>query len=117
MKYKVIFYEDSKNKCPVEEFIDSLDTKMRAKVFSYIEILEDKGSNLRPPFSELLDDGIYELRVKLGTNITRTLYFFTEGRKIILTNGFIKKTQKTPKKEIDLAKKRRADYLERIGNE
>ncbi|MBQ5564448.1 MAG: type II toxin-antitoxin system RelE/ParE family toxin, partial [Clostridia bacterium] len=41
------------------------------------------------------------------------LYFFVIGKKVILTNGFIKKTQKTPKREIDLAKKYRADYLER----
>jgi len=44
------------------------------------------------------------------------LYFFYHGREIILTNGFIKKTQKTPKKEIELAKKYRDDYLRKAGN-
>ena len=49
----------------------------------------------------------------MGTNISRVLYFFVVGQKVILTNGFIKKTQKTPKKEITLAKKYREDYIER----
>lgn len=56
---------------------------------------------------------MFEIRGKSGNNITRVLYFFYYDGKIILTNGFIKKTQKTPKKEIQLAKKRRADYIER----
>ena len=65
------------------------------------------------PYSEKLEDGIFELRAKVGSDISRVLYFFVVGRKIILTNGFIKKTQKTPKSEIELAKKYRADYLSR----
>jgi phage-related protein len=55
-------------------------------------------------------DGIFELRTIQGNNITRILYFFVVGKQIVLTNGFIKKTQKTPKKEIELALKYRDDY-------
>lgn len=86
MKYEVIFYEDEKGKCPVEDFLDSLDVKMRYKVVSYIDLLKDYGPNLRASYNE------------------------------ILTNDFVIKTQKTPRKEIDLAKKRRKDYLERKGD-
>ena len=68
------------------------------------------------PYSEELENGIFELRAKVGSDISRVLYFFVVGRKIILTNGFIKKTQKTPKSEIELAKKYRADYLSREEN-
>lgn len=71
---------------------------------------------MREPYSKYLEDGIFEIRAKIGTNITRVLYFFYHGREIILTNGFIKKTQKTPKKEIELAKKYRDDYLRKAGN-
>lgn len=56
-------------------------------------------------YSKHLEDGIFEVRGKIGNDISRVLYFFYINEKIILTNGFIKKTQKTPKKEIDLAKK------------
>lgn len=81
---------------PVEKFLDSLDIKMRAKMFGMIELLQEKGNKLREPYSKHLDDGIFELRCKVGNDITRVLYFFYYEGQIILTNGFVKKTQKTP---------------------
>ena len=72
-----------------------------------------EGPSLREPYSKHLEDGIFEIRTKFGSDITRVLYFFVIGRKIILTNGFVKKTQKTPASEIALAKQYRADYLSR----
>lgn len=101
--------------CPIREFLDSLDNKMRAKLLRTIMLLEQNGNELREPYSKCLDSGIFELRAKQGTDITRVLYFFMVGHKIILTNGFIKKTQKTPKSEIELAKKYREDYMNREG--
>lgn len=62
------------------------------------------------PYSEYPEDGIFEIRAKQGSGITRVLYFFYSGSRIILTNGFVKKTQKTPKKEIIMAKKFRTEY-------
>ncbi len=114
-KYEVIFYEKSDGKCPVEEFLDRQDFKMRAKLVGLLEILQEKGNCLREPYSKHLDDGIFELRGKVGNNITRVLYFFYCDGKIVLTNGFVKKTQKTPTKEINLAKKRRKDFIERMN--
>ena len=61
-------------------------------------------------------DGIFELRAKVGSDISRVLYFFFVGRKIILTNGFIKKTQKTPRGEIEKANTYRKEYLSRKEN-
>lgn len=113
--FEVIFYEKENGDCPVEEFIDSLDVKMRAKMIGLLELLEEKGNQLREPYSKPIDDGIFEIRCKVGNNITRVLYFFYYEGKIILTNGFIKKTQKTPPEEIKLAKERRADFKERMG--
>ena len=113
MKFTVEFYEKENGEIPVINFIDSLEPKMGAKVLSLIEILEEKGNQLRLPYSECLEDGIFELRCKFGSDITRTLYFFYEGANIILTNGFVKKTQKTPVQETKLAKLRREDYLSR----
>ena len=71
------------------------------------------GSKLREPTSKPLDDGIMELRAKVGSDISRVLYFFVVGNKAVLTNGFIKKTQKTPRAEIEIAKKYKNDYLSR----
>lgn len=79
----------------VEEFIDGLDVKMRAKVFGRLELLEEYGSQIGMPFSRHLEDGIFELRLAQGGNTVRILYFFAVGRTIVLTHGFVKKTRRT----------------------
>ncbi len=113
-KFEVEFYTKANGEKPAKDFILGLDVKMRAKVLGIINVLEEKGNQLREPYSKHLDDGIFEIRGKVGTDITRVLYFFCYGKKIIMTNGFIKKTQETPKQEIRLAKLYRKDYLERV---
>ena len=112
-KFKVLFYQKADGSEPVKQFLNSLDKKMRAKMVRTIEALQNNGNDLREPYSKHLDDGIFELRAKVGTDISRVLYFFFICQRVILTNGFIKKTQKTPKKEINLAKKYRNDFLQR----
>ena len=111
--FTVEFYNTQNGKEPVSDFLDSLDYKMRAKLVSLLELLEEKGTSLRMPYSSYLEDGIFELRCIQGNNITRVLYLFYIDKQIIITNGFIKKTQKTPRKEIELAKSRRADWFRR----
>ena len=113
--FLVEFYEQENGERPVEEFLNSLDIKMRSKLLMVLKVLQEKGNQLREPYSKHLEDGIFEVRGKVGNDISRVLYFFYHGGKIILTNGFIKKTQKTPRSEIMKAKKYRADYLERYG--
>ena len=76
------------------------------------------GPLLRELYSKPLENRIFELRTKQGSDITRVLYFFIVGKKAaVLPNGFIKKSQKTPKAEKELAKKYKADYERRYGNE
>lgn len=112
-KFEVEFYTKDNGEKPAKDFILDLDVKMRAKILGLIDVLEEKGIELREPYSKHLEDGIFEIRGKVGTGISRVLYFFYCGKKIILTNGFVKKKQKTPRKEIELAKKHRKDFLER----
>ena len=91
---------------PVKTFLDSLDPKMRAKTVMVIQLLEEYGNVLREPYSKHLENGLF-------AQITRIIYFFFRGDKAILTNGFIKKTQKTPGAEIRKAALYRQDYLKR----
>lgn len=114
-KFTVEFYEKENGEKPVELFLNKLDIKMRSKLLMILKILQEKGNLLSEPYSKHLDDGIFEIRGKVGSDISRVLYFFYFGGKIIVTNGFIKKTQKTPSKEIEKAKCYRKDYLERFG--
>lgn len=115
-EFEIIFYTTDKGEKPVVDFLDSLDKKMRAKMLLSIRVVRENGYQARMPYSEELEDGIFELRAKSGSDISRVLYFFMIGRKIVLTNGFIKKTQKTPKNEIEKAKRYRDDYLSREEN-
>lgn len=115
--YEILFYDTDDGRCPVQEFLDSLEPKLLAKTFRTIDLLELNGPQLREPYSKPLGDRIFELRAKQGSDITRVLYFFVIGKKVVLTNGFIKKAQKTPKAEKELAKKYRTDFERRYGNE
>ena len=115
MKLEAVFYEKEDGTEPAREFILSLGEKMQAKMVRTISLLEENGTELREPFSKPLGDGIFELRAKVGTDISRVLYFFVINRQAVLTHGFIKKTQKTPVAEIERAKRYRSEYLSREG--
>ena len=114
--FTVMLYETEDGKTPVEDWISSLEPKMRAKLIAMLELLEEMGNALRKPYTESLGDGIFELRVIQGNNISRVLFFFYIDQRIIVTNGFIKKQRKTPSSEIQIAKNRRMDFLRREKN-
>lgn len=113
----LVFYRLPNGDKPVKLFLDSLDDKMRAKALYGLSILEEFGSQLREPYSKPLGDGLFELRIKFASDITRIFYFFVVDNKIILTNGFIKKTMKTPRGELELARKYKVDYERRHKSE
>ena len=97
------------------EFLKTLPLKIKAKVDRDIGILKEFNIKLREPLVKPLKNGIFELRTQVGADAVRTLYFFYDGQKIILTNGFIKKTNKTPSKEIETALEYKKDYEKRSG--
>lgn len=117
MKYTIEFYSTSNGIEPVKTFMESLEPKMIAKLLRVIELLENNGTDVRQPYSRYLKEGIFEIRVKQGNDVVRVLYFFVRGGKIILTNGFVKKTVKTPRIEFEKAKKYKADYERRCCND
>jgi len=116
-EFDVKFYDKADGSKPAKDFIVELPPKMRAKMLRMVDMLETNGSELREPYSKHLDDGIFELRAQVGTDISRVLYFFVIGREAILTHGFIKKTQKTPPSEIERAKSCRTEYIGREENQ
>ena len=90
---------------------------MRIKAIDSLELLEEYGNQLKMPYSKFLEDGIFELRIKFASDITRIFYFFYVENRIIVTNGFVKKTQRTPKDELIKAKKYKKDYERRHMHE
>lgn len=114
MGWEVEYYKRENGDIPVLDFLLSLNPKMRAKAFSEIELLQRHGPNLREPFVKPIKGedykGIFELRVKFASDITRIFYFTFRKNTFVLLNGFIKKSEKTPQREIDKAKRYKDDY-------
>ncbi len=109
-KIEIIFYQKANGSKPAEEFIESLSKSEKKKIYHVVDMLSDRGGDLRMPYSRYLEDGIYELRA----NASRVLYFFIVRSSAVLTNGFTKKTNKTPRDQIEKAKRYREDYSIRL---
>lgn len=116
--YEIEFYETEDGKCPIWDFLEALrlkaptnkDARIQHKQASlYIELLQQNGTHMNAEITKHLDDGIWELRP--GNN--RVFYFFYQNDTYVLLHQFRKKSQKTPKREIEKAKSERNDYLRR----
>lgn len=114
MMFTIEYYEKSDKTKPVEEFILSLNDKLKVKVLRDLKLLQEFGNELRKPQSTMISNGIFELRSKVSTNIIRIFYFFIIGKTIVLTNGYLKKQQKLSKKDFELALKYKEDYMKRM---
>jgi len=116
MKRLIKFYKTSAGNCPIEEFLDSLPGKVVQKITWVLSIVEEFDIVPKKYFKKLENSqNVYECRIDFGGNTYRLLGFFHSGTFIVLTNGFMKKTQKTPKDEIDLCVRRMNDFLVRGG--
>ena len=108
------FYRLPNGQSPIEIFLDSLTGKQSQKVLWVLQLIEELESVPRQYFKKLVDrEGLWEVRIQFGNDIFRLLGFFDGGTLLILTNGFAKKTQKTPPQEIALAVRRKNDYFAR----
>ncbi len=110
------YYLTDSGRSPVEEFIKLLNRRTRQKFFAGVELLEKFGKKLPEPHAKCIGNDIYELRVRGQEGHIRVLYFFFCQETVIFTNGFVKKTNKTPKKEKQLALSRKKIYFERMKN-
>lgn len=112
----IIFYKTQNGGCPVEEFLDSLAAKQARKVTWVLNLVETLDMVPIQYFKKLEGTAdIWEVRVDFGSDTFRLLGFMDRGNLVILTNGFAKKTQKTPTAEIKLAEQRKTDYLNNRG--
>ena len=109
-KKKAIYYENSKGEKPVEEFINSLDVKIRAKLLARIEFLEEHWHELRRPLIDIVEDDLWELRVQFAKNKIRVIYVYMFKDCIVLLHSFIKTTGPIPENDKLLAKKRMIDF-------
>ena len=114
IEYKIKFYKNSQNsKELVLEYLEKLDQKNKAKILKHIEFLRQNKGYLDEPYSKHITGKIRELRVDFSHNRHRIFYFAFFNKTIVLLHSFLKKTNKTPKKEI---KKAVNNYQDTINN-
>ena len=113
MNRTVVFYRTVDGKCPVQEFIDSLPGKVAQKIVWVLKLLEDLEIVPSSYFKKLVGtEEIWECRIQFGSNTYRIFCFFIDNS-VILTHGFVKKSQKTPAGEIERAEAYRRDFFKR----
>ena len=114
IKRTVVFYKTADGKCPVKGFLDSLSGKAAQKVTWVLKLLEDMEAVPSTYFKKLVNtDEIWECRAQHGSNAYRIFCFFSDRSIVVLTHGFMKKSQKTHKREIERAESYRKDYIKR----
>jgi phage-related protein len=112
---EVNFFKSDSGRSPVEEFLDSLTSKQALKVAWVINLVEDMEVVPSQYFQKMKNtDDLWEVRVKVGSNIFRLLGFFDGQKLVVLSHAFQKKTQKTPKQAIQLAEERKRTYFKRM---
>jgi len=106
MKWKITFYNDR-----VESQTLKLPSGILANFLHIAEMIEESGPNLGKPYVGRLDSGLYEIRAKGKEGIGRSMYCMASGKEIVILHTFIKKSQKTPRKDLDIAKKRMKEVI------
>jgi phage-related protein len=115
MDWIVEYYRDAGGNEPAKDFINSLPANTQVKILRIIRMLRDYGVLLKEPYTKQIKGKIRELRIKDSQGDIRVLYFTYTGRRFILLHGFIKKSDKTPEREIEIAEKRMNDFIQRGG--
>lgn len=114
-EWLVVFYVDEKGNEPVLEFLGACDWKTKARFDWSIEQLRLRNVMARPPLVRHIEGKLWELREESKTNIYRLFYVFLSGQRILFLHGFQKKSQKTPRREIETAIARLEDFIQREG--
>lgn len=115
MEFEIVYYENNLGRKPVEEFLLELkkaNNPLAAQAFRGLDKLKSRNYH-KEPLSKHIEPGLRELRVKAESGILRIIYTFDKGRVIILLHAFVKKQQKTPTKELEIARKRLKELKER----
>lgn len=109
--WSIEYYEQASGKRPVEDFLDSLDTKSQARIARTLDLLQEFGIKLGMPYTKHLEKQLWELRARHVRNRYRIIYFLYTGQTFILLHGFTKKTGAVPRADMEIAESRRNDYL------
>lgn len=111
-QWKIEFYQLPDGSSPVLAWFLEQEPKVQAKFAQIFDLLQEHGTSVGMPYvRSITKSKLFEIRAEVDTNIYRILYFAYTGRRFILLHGFQKKTQKTPKQELETAKNRLKTFL------
>ncbi len=113
--WSIVFYVEESGASPVEQFLDELDRATQRRFEQSIEWLLVRNISAREPLVRHLEGGLWELREESRSNIYRIIYAFMSNRRILFLHSFQKKTQRTPRREIELAERRLRNFIQREG--
>jgi len=111
--WNIEYYQSEAGRSPVVEFIDSLEATAKARVARTLDLLEEFGIELGMPYARHLEKHLWELRARQGRNRYRIIYFLATGQTFVLLHGFTKKAGPVPRSDMEMAERRRDDYLSR----
>jgi hypothetical protein len=114
MDWQVDFYEDAESNYPVEQFLDELTEKHRAKLLALIKMLKEYGPTLPFPYSSQVEGKLRELRTQVGKTRLRILYFGDANQVFQLLHGVVKDTQKLEESDIREARNRMTQHENRL---
>lgn len=107
MNWNIDFYDG------VMDAILGMPPKIQARMLKLLDLIEEHGANLGSPHTKPMGDGLFEIRAKAKEGIGRGFFCYMDGPNIQVLHAFVKKSQKTPKKDLDLAK----DRMKEVKNE
>lgn len=107
---RTIYYEDTKGRKPVKEFIDQFDDKTKAKILARIRYLEEHWYEVRRPVVDKIDKDLYELRIVFSWNKIRIFYAFMFKDYVVLLHGLQKKKDNIPENDKLKAQNRMIDF-------
>ena len=119
--WQIEYYARKNGDIPVLNFLLLLPPKMRAKAYSEIELLKEHGTSLRAPYVKSIKSkrykGLYELRTRFASDSSRIFYYLHNQNTFVLLHAFLKKSNSTPKTELEKALKNKMDCEKRCNDE
>ena len=111
--WEIQYFETANGRRPVQEFVDALDARSKAKIARTLDLLEELGVKLGMPYAKHVEGDMWEIRTRVGSNQYRIIYFLFAGGAFILLHGLLKKSGQIPQRDLRMARDRRTEFLKR----
>ena len=112
-RWRAVFYTTETGRCPALEAIRALPKADRVEIGQTLQLVQEEGPEVGRPFTEPITGAVSAIRVRVGRTRWRIFFFAHLGEELVLLHIFVKKTRAMPRREIEIAERRRTDWLSR----